>query len=138
MPTSSRSSIARWATCALIMSVALNALAKDKPDKPDKAPPERPSRSLATCAAFDQADKGDDGQTFTIRNGCAMAIDCTIAWKVVCAPDSKKRRAVHAESVKIPSLADGAQQTTEATTTVCGADSWAIEQVEWTCQPNKD
>jgi hypothetical protein len=121
----SRSNFASWATCALVVSLCVPAAFADR------------SKSLADCATFDQTTKNEDIETFTVKNACQIPIDCTLAWKVVCAPESKKRRAAHPGSSKF-TLADGASQTAEASVAVCGNDAWAIEGVEWACLPNKD
>lgn len=115
----------RWATCALTLSIVLPAAA------------ERRYRSLAACTSFDQADKGDDKVAFTIHNACSIPVDCSVSWRVVCAPDSKKRRASHPSATKLAIL-DGGSQSTEASAAICGDDAWTIDSVEWSCQPNKD
>ncbi len=122
----SRSKFASWATCALAVSLFVPAAFAD-----------RGAKSLASCTTFDQTAKDDDTELFTVKNACSIPLDCSIAWKVVCAPDSKKRRTAHPGSSKL-TLADGATQSAEASLSVCGADSWAIEGVEWSCTPNKD
>lgn len=125
-------SFARWASYALLAAVAVPvATAPAFADRDNK-------RSMATCAAFDQTDKDDDTTTFTIRNACGIPVDCAISWKLVCAPDSKKRRTEHPSSQTICSLADGAQQSTDASAVSCGADAWAIQNIQWSCSPNKD
>ena len=115
---------ARWATCALAISICVPALA-------DRA------KSLSSCATFDQVDKGDAVVAFTIRNACTIPIDCTLSWRVVCAPDSKKRRSRHPRATKF-ALAAGTSDSTEASAAVCGDDGWTIDAVQWSCQPNKD
>lgn len=115
----------RGATCALAISIVVPALA------------DRPRRSLAACASFDQADKGDDRVAFTIHNTCTIPIDCAVSWRLVCAPDARKRRAVHPRSVKL-AIADGTSQSTEASASICGDDGWRIDSVQWSCLPNKD
>jgi hypothetical protein len=116
---------ARWASCAVALMICLPAIADEH------------KKSVGDCAAFDQADQGDDAVAFTIKNACSMPLDCTIAWRVVCAPSSKKRRAVHATSAKL-ALIDGTSQTKEASASVCGDDDWTIDSVDWSCEPNKD
>lgn len=116
---------ARWATCALAISVFHPAIA-------DRAP-----RSLARCTSFDQAEKGEAKVEFTIRSTCTIPIDCSVSWRVVCAPDSKKRRAAYPSTAKF-ALASGGSQSAEASATVCGDDAWTIDSVHWSCQPNKD
>ena len=94
-------------------------------------------RSLAECTSFGTADKGEDALQLTITNSCSVPVDCSISWKVVCAPASKKRRAVHASSASL-SVVEGATKSTEATASACGDDPWEITGIEWSCQPNKD
>ena len=119
---------ARWATCALAITICIPAALADGG---------RGKKSIASCTAFDQADKGDDKVEFTIRNSCTVPVDCSISWRVVCAPNSKKRRAVHPASSKL-ALTDGTAQSADASATVCGDDSWSIDQISWSCEPNKD
>jgi len=115
----------RGATCALAIAIVVPAFA------------DRPRRSLAACTSFDQSDKGEDRVAFTIHNGCTIPVDCSVSWRVVCAPDTRKRRAAHAGSVKL-AIADGASQSAEASAAMCGDDAWAIDSVTWSCTPNKD
>jgi hypothetical protein len=130
---------ARWATCALAIPIAISFVVSSA--VPAVAGPasggERPRRSLAACTSFDQADRGDDKVAFTIRNACSVPIDCAVSWRVICAPDARKRRASHPGSVKL-AIADGATQSAEASAAVCGADAWEINSVSWSCQVNKD
>jgi hypothetical protein len=121
MRTASR---ARWATCALAISICLPALAGAK------------TKSLADCAAFAQAEKGDDGVEFSIHNVCTIPVDCSISWRVVCAPKGK-RRVVHSGAAKL-ALVEGASQSASASAAVCGDDDWSIDAISWSCQPNKD
>jgi hypothetical protein len=97
----------------------------------------RPARSLADCTSFDQQDKSDVAVDLTVRNSCSIPVDCTVSWRVVCAPQSKKRRAEHAESRKL-ALALGTAGSTEASAAVCGDDAWSLDSIEWSCAPNKD
>lgn len=119
---------ARWATVALAFTLcvpSLTALA-------DKTP-----RSLAECTSFDQTDKGDDGVAFTIHNNCTVPVDCSLSWRVVCAPESKKRRSSHAGSAKL-NLGSVASGDAAASASSCGDEGWSIDSIEWSCQPNKD
>ncbi len=119
---------ARWATCALALSICLPAVA-------DHARTSK--KSLSDCTMFDQNDKGDDAVEMSIHNSCSMPVDCTLQWKVVCAPKSQKRRAVHASSTVL-SIGTGATQSTAASAAACGDDSWSIEGIEWSCKPNEE
>ena len=116
---------ARWATCALAITVAMPlAFAGGK-------------KSVATCTSFDQIDKADDKVELTIHNTCSMPIDCAVAWRVVCAPDAKSRRAVHPRSRTL-TISSNTTSATEASAAICGDDSWLIDSVRWSCEPNKD
>jgi hypothetical protein len=117
---------ARWATCALAISIScLPAVAG------------RAKKSLADCTTFAQTEKGDDTIELTIHNSCKVPVDCSIKWRVVCAPDAPKRRAVHAKSSKL-TLTEGTGGGAEASASVCGDDSFAIDSIQWGCEPNKD
>lgn len=111
---------------ALAMSIVVPAAFAD-----------RGSRSLSDCTAFAQDDKGEDGVQFSIHNGCSVPVDCAVSWKVICAPESKKRRATHAQSAKL-ALTDGGDAKAEASAAICKDDSWQLADVEWSCAPNKD
>ncbi|HEX3764355.1 MAG TPA: hypothetical protein VHW23_36925 [Kofleriaceae bacterium] len=117
----------RWATCALAISIF--------PAFPAAA--DHPRRAIAACASFDQVDRGDDRVAFTIHNACSIPVDCSVAWRVVCAPDAKRRRTSHPGSAQL-ALAEGASQSAEASAAICGDDAWAIDSVVWRCQPNND
>ena len=95
------------------------------------------ARSLADCTTFEQADKDDVTVDLKVHNSCSIPVDCTVSWKVVCAPQSKKRRSEHPESRKL-SLVEGTGGSTEASAAVCGDDAWSIEAINWTCSPNKE
>ena len=116
---------ARWAICALAISLW-------GPASADRAP-----RTLARCTTFDQVEKAEARVEFTIRNTCSIPVDCSVTWRVVCAPDSKKRRAEHPSRASF-ALASGTSQSAEASVAVCGDDAWTIDSVHWSCQPNKD
>lgn len=118
---------ARWATCALATSlICLPAFA------------DRARRSLSDCTSFDQADSGDQAVAFTVRNTCSIPVDCAISWRLVCAPDSKTRRAVHPGAAKFTLAASSGRETTEASAAICGDTGWTLDSVRWSCQPNKD
>jgi hypothetical protein len=93
-------------------------------------------RTLAECTTFTQSDQGDDAVALGVRNSCRVPVDCSISWRVVCAPDTK-RRAVHASSAKF-TLTEGGEQTEQASAAVCGDDGWTIDAVQWGCEPSKD
>jgi hypothetical protein len=94
-------------------------------------------RSLSDCTFFDQKDKGDTAVEMTLRNACSVPVDCTVSWRVVCAPQSKKRRTEHPSSQKL-AVVEGTTSSVEASAAICGDDAFSIDTIEWSCQPNKD
>jgi hypothetical protein len=116
----------RVLACALALSICVPVALAD-----------RGTKSIASCATFGQQDKGDDKVELSINNACGIPVDCSITWRVVCAPESRKRRAVHAGLAKM-ALPDGATQTAEASAAICGHDGWSIDSIAWTCQPSRD
>jgi len=117
---------ARWASCALAVSLAVSPAAFA-----DRA------KSLAACTTFDQSNTAETKVAFTIHNTCTIPIDCAVSWRVVCAPDSRKRRNAHPSSAKF-ALTAGGGDTAEASAAICGDDGWTIDSVQWSCTPNKD
>ncbi len=116
----------RWATCALAITICVPAAVADKSKK-----------SIADCTSFGQEDKGEDKVQFTIHNTCSIPVDCSISWRLVCAPQSKKRRAAHAGGAKL-ALTNGSMQMAEASAAVCGDDGWSLDNIIWSCQPNQE
>lgn len=112
-------------SCALALSSSLllsNALA------------ERRTKSLASCTTFDQVEKSEDTLQLTVSNSCTIPVSCSVSWRVVCAPTSKKRRAVH-PTKRTFSLDSASSQTADASAAVCGDDAWQIDSIQWSCQP---
>lgn len=118
-------SCARWAAYALAISICVPALA------------DRPKRSIAACTRFDQADEADDRVAFTIHNACSIPVDCAVSWRVVCAPESRKRRSSHPGATSL-AIDGGASRRAEASAAVCGDDSWTIDSVRWRCAVKND
>ncbi|HEY1555577.1 MAG TPA: hypothetical protein VGF94_12155 [Kofleriaceae bacterium] len=115
---------ARWAITALALSICLPAVADHH-------------KTVADCTRFEQNDKPDDTLELKLHNSCSIPVDCSLSWTVVCAPKSAKRRATHPASAKL-SLATGAEQSTDASASVCGDDAWTIDDITWNCQPNNE
>jgi hypothetical protein len=118
---------ARWATCALAISVCVPAALADK----------APKKSIADCTTFSQEEKGEDTIALKISNSCTIPVDCNVTWRVVCAPESAKRRAVHESSKKF-SLTKDSEQSIDASASVCGDDAFSLDSIKWGCEPNKD
>ena len=116
---------ARWATCALAIAISVPALA-------DSA-----RKSISDCTSFDQTEKDEATLAISLRNSCSMPVSCKVSWRVVCAPDSKKRRATHAKSSSF-TIATGAEHALEASASICGDDAFTLDQVTWGCEPSKD
>jgi len=117
--------VARWATCALALGIFISSAAASK-------------KSIAECTSFDQVDKDEDSVQFTVKNACSIPVDCSLSWEVVCAPKSKTRRVVHADSAKLSLAADRGVQTKDVSASVCGDDSWTISGVSWSCAASND
>ncbi len=83
-----------------------------------------------------QTDKGEDAVSFTITDTCTMPVDCSVSWRVVCAPESKKRRSVHAGSAKL-NLEQSSSGATDASASSCGDDGWAIDSMSGAASPIK-
>ena len=110
----------RAIACVLAMSICLPAMAGRH-------------KSLSECTTFGSEEKGEDKLELSIKNTCTVPVDCSISWRVVCAPGSKRRN-VHASSSAL-AIAEGGVKSAEASAEVCGDDAWAIENIEWSCQP---
>ena len=121
----------RWASCVLALAFSI------VPASVGPASADRARHSVAACASFDQVDRGDDRVAFTIHNACSIPVDCSVSWRVVCAPDAKKRRASHPGSARL-AISEGTTGSAEASAAICGDDAWVIDAVVWRCQPNKD
>lgn len=121
---------ARWATCALAMMIAIPLAACDSATADSK-------KSLDDCTSFEQVETSDEAMDLTIKSTCSIPIDCTVSWRVVCAPDSKKRRATHRKAAKLV-FPSGDTKSTQASAAVCGDDAWVLDSINWACEPNKD
>jgi hypothetical protein len=135
---------ARWATLALAMSICVPVLATASPGAAGARSTAGvakmktgAAKSLADCTSFQQTDKAEDLVELSVHNSCSVPVDCTIKWRVVCAPDSKKRRAVDAKRSTF-TLNQGTGRSAEASAASCGDDAFAIDHIEWGCEPNKD
>jgi hypothetical protein len=104
---------------------------------PALAGKKKTGKSLSDCTSFTQKEKGDDAVEMAVHNSCKAQVDCSISWKVVCNPDSKKRRAVHEKESKF-TLLEGTEKTAEASAAVCGDEAWTIQSVTWGCEASKD
>lgn len=119
---------AAWASCALAaMIIAPVALAGGKGTQ----------KSLDDCTSFEQVETSEEAMDLTIRSTCSVPIDCTVSWRVVCAPESKKRRAAHRSTKKLV-FTTVDTKSTQASAAICGDDPWIVDSINWGCEPNKD
>lgn len=119
---------ARWATCALAAMIAIPACTPASAGS---------KKSLDDCTSFEQVETSEEAMDLTIKSTCSIPIDCSVSWRVVCAPDSKKRRATHRGSAKM-SFPTVDTKSTQASAAVCGDDPWILDSINWACEPNKD
>lgn len=124
---------ARWARCALALCAAAAvispAAAEGKKKKGKKKTP------VSVCASFDQLDREDEGVDLVIGNQCDVKLTCSVAWTLTCAPDTAKSSRTPGRSAFALDL--GGSQSTLASPGVCGNDSWEIDDVTWSCQPEQ-
>ena len=119
---------ARWAVCGLALVIA-------KPSLADRGDSKLVRRSIAECTGFDQRDRdSEDGVDISVRNGCEIALRCTVSWKLTCAPESKKRRRDLRGAVDFL-LPTSAEKSVTASSGSCGYDGWQLSDVQWSCRP---
>ena len=123
---STSSSWARWATCALAAMIIIPSVSGASSKK-----------SLDDCTSFEQVETSDEAMDLKIQSTCSIPIDCSVSWRVVCAPESKKRRNAHRSSAKMqfPTVDTKSAQASAA---VCGDDPWILDSINWSCEPNKE
>ena len=121
---------ARWATCALAAMIAVPFVAASDSSAGSK-------KSLDDCTSFEQVETSEEAMDLTIKSTCSIPIDCSVSWRVVCAPDSKKRRSTHrgAAKMQFPTVDTKAAQASDADG---GDDPWVLDTINWSCEPNKD
>ncbi len=121
---------ARWATCALAAMIAIPFVTASDSSAGS-------TKSLDDCTSFEQVETSEEAMDLTIKSTCSIPIDCSVSWRVVCAPDSKKRRSTHrgAAKMQFPTVDTKSAQASAA---VCGDDPWVLDSINWACEPNKD
>lgn len=122
---------ARWATCALAAMIVIPFVTACESASAGS------KKSLDDCTSFEQVETSEEAMNLTIQSTCSIPIDCSVSWRVVCAPESKKRRSTHRGSAKMqfPTVDTKSAQASAA---VCGDDPWVLDSINWTCEPNKD
>jgi hypothetical protein len=118
---------ARGALIALATSILVPACSTASASK----------RSLDDCTSFQQVESSEEVMNLTIQSSCSIPIDCTVSWRVVCAPESKKRRTTHRGAAKM-SFPTMDTKSVQASAAVCGDDGWQLDSINWACTPNQD
>jgi hypothetical protein len=90
-------------------------------------------QKIARCVKYSQA-RGADEQSVDVglRNRCRFDVACTVEWKISCDGDDAGTVREQARNV---SLDRGAREIITASATVCGDESWAVDDIRWTCEP---
>ena len=117
---------ARWLAIAIALSFLSPAALADSAKKKRK--------SVAACASFDQRDREDeDGVDFVIANSCEIKLACGVKWSLTCAPGTKKAKTTREAAAF--ELEDGKTEETTASADRCGAGSWELTDISWSCEP---
>jgi hypothetical protein len=91
--------------------------------------------SVASCTTFDQIDHEDAGLDLVVANRCEIKLACSVSWTLTCQPAAgRSRKSQHGQAF---SLATDTSETTSVSAETCGNDGWAIDDVSWSCQPEK-
>lgn len=119
----------RALVCLALAAMVAPAAAQPKKKKAKKKTP------VSVCAHFDQVDKEDDGVDLVVANRCDVKLSCSVSWTLTCAPETPKvSRSQHGTAFD---LELGADQSTLASPSACGNDGWVLDDVIWSCQPEK-
>lgn len=117
------------ALAAFVMALGSPAAAQPKKKKAKKKTP------VSVCAHFDQVDKEDDGVDLVVANRCDIKLSCSVSWTLTCAPETPKvSRTQHGAAFE---LELGSDQSTLASPAECGNDGWVLDDVTWSCQPER-
>jgi hypothetical protein len=132
------------ALAAFIMALGSPAAAQPKKKKAKKKTP------VSVCAHFDQVDKEDDGVDLVVANRCDIKLSCSVSWTLTCLPAESRagrsqRNRGAPETPKVSrsqhgaafELDVGSDQSTLASPTACGYDGWVLDDVTWSCQPER-
>lgn len=97
-------------------------------------------RSVAECTSFEQRDReAGDGVDLTVSNACGVAVSCSIAWTLTCAPESKKHRVSTRSRLVFALEGSGTPaQTVSASAASCGDAGWQLANIVWQCAPKKE
>ena len=90
---------------------------------------------VSVCASFDQHDREEAGVDLVVGNGCDVKLSCNVSWTLTCTPRGGGNTRTSERSDF--ALDTGGQQSTLASPASCGSHSWQIDDVSWSCQPEK-
>lgn len=118
----------RALVCLALATLCSPAAAQSKKKVKKKTP-------VSVCAHFDQVDKDDDGVDLVVANRCDIKLSCSVSWTLTCAPASARAsRTQHASAFE---LEVGSDQRTLASPAACGNDGWVLDDVSWSCRPER-
>lgn len=122
-------SLGRRALVCLALAAMVSPAAAQPKKKAKKKTP------VSVCAHFDQVDKDDDGVDLVVANRCDVKLSCSVSWTLTCAPETPKvSRTQHGAAFE---LELGSDQSTLASPAQCGNDGWVLDDVSWSCQPER-
>lgn len=121
----------RGALCALALTVTSSTVAAG----PKKARGKKSTTSVASCTSFDQRDREDEGVDLVVSSRCEVKLACSVSWSLTCRPaEGKSRRSDHGTAF---TLVTDATEVTNVSPAACGNDGWEIDDVVWSCQPDR-
>ena len=87
---------------------------------------------ISRCVRYTQV-MGEDKQSvdISLRNRCKAPVACVVEWKVSCDGEDTETR----EFSDAMKLAGKARETVTASAAVCGDEGWAVDDIEWECEP---
>lgn len=124
--------LSRCALALAALAIAASPAMAETKKKPKKKAKKTP---VSVCASFDQRDREDEGVDLVVGNGCDVKLSCNVSWSLTCTPRSghASRTTDRADFA----LDTGGTQSTLASPGRCGNDGWVIDDVSWSCQPEK-
>jgi hypothetical protein len=127
--------LGRRAPVCLALAAFVLGLGSSAAAQPKKKKAKTRKTPVSVCAHFDQVDKDDDGVDLVVANRCDIKLTCAVSWTLTCAPESAKvSRSQHGAAFELDM---GSDQRTLASPSTCGNDGWVLDDVTWSCQPER-